>query len=170
MNEIYKDIKGYEGWYQISNLGNVKRIMPGVRTYVGRIMKSSIDANGYYSVQLFRGKPDTREIHRLVGQAFIPNSENKAEINHINGVKTDNQIKNLEWVTRPQNMQHAFKTGLKTNEGEHNPKAKLSEANVLDIRNKYATGHYSQAKLAREHNVCRQQIWGIVHNKSWTHI
>lgn len=101
MKEYWKDIKGYEGLYQISNLGRVKSF------YSGKILKGIKATNGYLNVRLYKnGTPHGLSIHRLVAQAFIPNPENKPEVNHIDEDKTNNKISNLEWNTRLENMRH----------------------------------------------------------------
>jgi len=118
MKEIWKDIIGYEGMYQISNLGRCKSldryISLGVkRFYKGKILSQTL-SNGYLSVKLSKKgfKPITITIHRLIALYFIPNILNKPFINHIDGVKTNNNISNLEWCTQTENMQHSFKIGL----------------------------------------------------------
>ena len=110
--EIWKDIIGYEGRYQISNLGNVKSF---TRTEEGFMMKAHL-IKGYYSVKLSNGhRGDKKEsaIHRLVAQAFIPNPDNKPQVNHIDGNKHNNNAENLEWVTNGENGKHAFKNHLR---------------------------------------------------------
>jgi hypothetical protein len=110
--EIWKDIKGYEGLYQVSNRGRVRRIF-----FINNVTeKEKIKVltplkhnHGYLSVSLCKnGKQKMRLIHRLVAQAFIENKFNKKEINHINGNKKDNRVENLEWVTRKENMEHVI--------------------------------------------------------------
>ena len=116
MEEIWKDINGYEGVYQISNLGRVKSLgynMPKLRrNKKERIMKAPIDINGYKRVAL--KQKYKYSIHRLIAVNFIPNPENKPCINQINGIKTDNRIENLEWVTNSENSIHAYRV-LKCN-------------------------------------------------------
>ena len=105
MTEVWKDVKNYEGLYQISNLGNVKRISSGKRL-------KPYNRKGYIRVAL--SKDDTTkhiDIHRLVAQAFIPNPENKPEVNHKDENKLNNEVSNLEWVTRKENIKHSIKTG-----------------------------------------------------------
>ena len=101
--EIWKPIPGAEG-YEVSNLGNVKNV--NKTTYLALSSWS-----GYYKVRLGSRGGDYL-VHRLVAQAFIPNPDNKPQVNHINGNKKDNRVENLEWVTVKENIQHAFKTGL----------------------------------------------------------
>ena len=101
MNEIWKDIEGYEGLYQVSNLGRVKRLN------TNRILKSAINSQGYLRVGLCKNSTKSnKRVHRLVSHAFIPNPENKAEVNHINEDKTNNRVDNLEWVTAKENSNH----------------------------------------------------------------
>lgn len=115
MEEIWKDIEGYGGYYQVSTLGRVRsidRVVKGKNgrdyTKKGKILKP-FNFGGYLNVGLFGtlSKP-TQAVHRLVAFAFIPNPENKPCVNHINGVKTDNRLENLEWVTNYENSQHAI--------------------------------------------------------------
>lgn len=100
--EVWKNIDGYEN-YQVSNLGNIKSLNYN-HTGVDRIMKPSI-IRGYCQVQLFQDRIVSRKyVHRLVAQAFIPNPENKPEIDHINTIRTDNRVENLQWATPKENQ------------------------------------------------------------------
>lgn len=105
MKEIWKDIKDYEGLYQVSNLGRVKRIT------TGRVLKPLKHANGYIMVKLSKNSiVYTKTVHRLVAEAFIPNPEHKSEITHIDENKTNNNVSNLEWMTRKENINHGTRT------------------------------------------------------------
>ena len=98
MEEIWKHIEGYEGLYQVSNLGRVKRVA------TGRVLKGYKDTCGYLLVSLYKNNIRCNKlIHRLVAQAFIPNHENKPEVNHIDEDKANNLYSNLEWSTRKEN-------------------------------------------------------------------
>ena len=100
MKEIWKDIKGYEGLYQVSSLGRVKRVD------TDRILKTYAN-KGYHQVQLSKNNiKSNKTIHRLVAQAFIPNPENKPEVNHIDEDKSNNSISNLNWMTSKENSNH----------------------------------------------------------------
>ena len=126
----------------------------GTIWYQGKPKKSNKHRQGYLRTWLDGKNP---LIHRLVAQKYIPNPENKPEVNHINGDKTDNRVKNLEWVTNRENIQHALETGLY--------KRKLTIKQVMEIRNKYSTGNYSQRKLSKEYGISQFTINHIVNNK-----
>jgi hypothetical protein len=116
--EIWKDINGYEGYYQISNQGNVRSIdrFDGVHDRKGTIIKPSLKQNGYLQVGLrMHSKRKWIGVHRLVAIHFIENPNNKPQVNHIDGNKQNNTINNLEWVTAKENQNHATKLGLRKN-------------------------------------------------------
>lgn len=109
--EVWKDIKNWEGYYQVSNYGRVKSLFRIVKQgnrdlkVKEKIRKLVLNKLGYYDI--FLKKVDfckVYKVHRLVAQAFIPNLENKPEVNHINEIKTDNRVKNLNWMTSKENM------------------------------------------------------------------
>ena len=117
--EVWKDITGYEGLYQVSNLSRVKSLdrykkAKSGKLYIrkGRVLKSIINGSKYYQVCLY--KNNTQKIilvHRLVAKAFIPNPDNKPQINHIDNNPSNNNISNLEWTTQSENIRHADKQG-----------------------------------------------------------
>lgn len=117
MEEIWKDIEGYEGKYQVSNLGRVRSLDRKIGNYFrqGKVLKPCVTRNGYLQVYLYNKnsimKP--RRIHRLVANAFIPKPKDKLEVNHIDGNKNNNNMENLEWCTSSENKKHAILTGLK---------------------------------------------------------
>ena len=103
MNEIWKDIVGYEGLYQISNLGRVKSLNYN-RTGKENILSPGLNNSGYYHVALCKnGKSKFSLIHRLVALSFIPNLDNKECVDHINGNRLDNRVENLRWCTNKEN-------------------------------------------------------------------
>jgi hypothetical protein len=112
-------------------------------------------------------------VHRLIAETFIPNLENKPEVNHKNGIKWDNRVQNLEWNTPKENMSHAYATGLKVASpslGEKHGMAKLTEEQVLEIRKLYSTKKYTLIVLGKMFDVGIAQISKIVNNKLWKHI
>lgn len=119
MQEIWKDIPGYEGLYQVSNLGRVKSLgryvkkRYGLMWKKGKVLSAAKDNKGYLVVVLCDNtKRQTFKVHRLVAMVFLENRNNKPQINHIDGNKQNNSVFNLEWCTQPENMTHAWNTGL----------------------------------------------------------
>lgn len=119
--EIWKDIEEFKGLYQVSNFGRVRSIdrLITYRTGTKRLTKGTIltigqNKLGYQQVSLSKNdKMYSRRVHRLVANAFIKNTKNYKEVNHIDGNKKNNKVENLEWCNRSQNMQHAVRLGLK---------------------------------------------------------
>ena len=122
MEEIWKDIEGYEGLYQISNIGQIKalekpRISPsgGVGIRPEKILKTWDNQRGYLQIVIRKNNiPKGHKIHRLVAEHFIPNPNKYPQVNHKNGIKTDNRVENLEWCTAQENIRHSWKNGLST--------------------------------------------------------
>jgi len=117
ISEIWKDIAGYEGYYQVINTGRVKSLTRKIANpgcYSGtciireRILKPGLDVHGYYFVNLCKDKSQRSfMIHKLVATAFIPNPESKPQVNHIDFNTKNNNLSNLEWVTARENGQHS---------------------------------------------------------------
>ena len=150
--EIWKDIPNYEGKYQISNMGRVRNIQ------TNHIRKNNCSYGLYEKICLERnGKQELLSIHRLVGKAFIPNPQNKKEINHIDGNKRNNRADNLEWATRKENAQHSIKIGLQTKEqldkAVKSMKVKNSKP-ILQIKNGKVIARYESAREASRQTKC----------------
>lgn len=161
MIEIWRDVVGYDGKYQVSNFGRVKSFR--YKTVPPRILKAISNGTGYLRVCLCRnGKSKSAYVHRLVAEAFIPNPDGKPQINHINGIKTDNRAENLEWCTRSENTQHALRTGLR-GYGEKHPRAKLTNEQARHIRDN--PDGLTQRKLADKFGVDRTTISAIQRGK-----
>ena len=166
--ETWKDIKGYEGIYQVSDVGRVKRLSRkcGTTTLKEKILKQSFTVDGYKRVRLLHNEKDqTRTVHRLVMEHFNPNNDPKMTVNHIGGDKTNNRLDNLEWVSRSGQMIHAYKLGLKQPmRGTKNYNAKLTKDQVDYIRKVYKRNstEFGTVALAKKFNVTDVVIGRIV--------
>lgn len=160
--EIWRDIEGFPH-YQISNFGRVKSF----QRKQPRILRTRpyFNAAEYLGVSLvFNNKIKVRLIHRLVAQAFIPNPENKPQVNHINGVKADNRVENLEWVTSFENQRHAIETGLRGT-GEFTYNSKLTGEQVEYIREN--PDNLSMPVLAKMFGVSHTTVWKAFRGKTY---
>jgi len=183
--EVWKDVKGYEGIYKVSNFGRVKsldrEIAPNNRAPYwrkGKICKQSKSNLGYMTVGFTVNNVKVNKyVHRLVAEAFITNVNNYPQVNHIDCDKTNNRINNLEWCTNSQNQIHASKNGLNklhlhrvAYSGEENGRSLLTKEQVLEIKKKYIPYKYSAKKLAKEYKVSESCITHILNNTSWKKI
>lgn len=168
MSEIWKDVVGYEDLFMISSKGNVfsKRS--------NKMLKQTLHVNGYYifSTRIGgrAGKAVCFKVHRLVAQAFISNPENKRTVNHIDGCKTNNNLSNLEWATHKENSKHAIENNLIIpRKSFDNASSKLTEEDVLHIRNRYKPycRQNGSRALSREFGVGHPRILDVVNNKSY---
>jgi len=167
--EIWKDIKGYGSLYQISNCGRVKslRRKNSYRRIVKeRILKFGLNSSGYYNVNLYlNNRRITIGIHRLVAEAFIPNPENKPEVNHKDGIKTHNEDYNLEWCTSKENHAHKNEVLKKHTRGENNGRFKLTDVQIYEIKKLLKTSNLFQKEIAKIFNVTQSYISQIKLNK-----
>ena len=161
--EVYVDIQGYEG-YQVSNHGRVKN------NKTGKILKPYL-TRGYLRVSLYNDSGrKCKLVHRLVAEAFLPNPDNKSDVNHINGCKTDANACNLEWVSPSENMSHAHSNGLRpkiNTQGKNNGFSKLTEAQVRQIKKLLAQGSLTQKTISSQFNVSRETISSIKNGRRW---
>lgn len=159
-----KDIRGFEGLYKVCESGEIYSM------YTNGFLNGCVDAKGYRNVILSGkcGLQVTRKVHRVVAEHFIPNPENKPQVNHINGIKADNRIENLEWCTAKENVQHSMllKTYLL---GTQRFNAKLNNNDVADIRRLHTEG-VAGNKIARIYNVTPGTIRAAVNRKTWKHV
>lgn len=129
MKQVWKTINGYEGLYQVNNLGQIKSLNFG-RTGKQGLLKTTINKHGYECVHLSKNKGDQiLFVHVLVAKAFIdnPNPSIKTQVNHIDGNKLNNHLDNLEWVSPKENTNHAIKNGLRERMPIRNPKGKSNK-------------------------------------------
>ena len=174
MAEEWRSVSGYEGLYEVSNKGRVRRTGKAYGAAVpGKILGYGDGGVGYVKVRLYTGncKCKTFRVHHLVLAAFVGPCPDGMVCNHKNGIKSDNRVENLEWVTYSQNTQHGFDVLHRdTPRGEGHGMAKLSEDQVIEIRRLYLTGNYSQHQLAKMFNIGRRGIQAVVTLGTWKHI
>ena len=160
-----KDVCGYEGLYKVDENGNVFSVRNN------KLLKRMMFPSGYEYVHLCNGKGKTKlfRVHRLVAETFIPNPNNLPEVNHKDGDKLNNNVKNLEWCTNLENMRHSVETGLRNVKGENNPSAKLTVKDVINIRKEYIpkSKEFGTVALARKYGVTNVMIGKIIRNDCW---
>ena len=174
IQEIWKDIKGFEGLYQVSNTGKVKsleRIDRGGNNHKERILKSCLSGRGYLMIGLYKsGKRYSTNIHKLVATHFIKNHYNKQQVNHLDGDKQNNLSNNLEWCSPSENIRHAHKNGLsKAVKGEQVGTSKLNKAEAEIIKNMKGKG-LSQRAIGELFNISQQEVCKIHNNKCWVNV
>ena len=158
MEEEWRPVKGYEGLYEVSNMGRVKSLYYGKE----RIMRTPDNSTGYRNVELARQTPKRKLVHRLVAEAFIPNPMNLPVVNHLDGDKHNDCVFNLEWCTKKENTNHAIKTGLM--KITTNPKP------IMAYRSGKFVGTFkSMAECANELNCKIGNISDVIHGKRKTH-
>jgi hypothetical protein len=171
--EGWRSVVGYEGWYQVSNMGRVRRIKAGPRAVIGRHLGQSENRDGYLMVPLSRGSVSKScTVHKLVGEAFIgPRPQGWYGINHKDGNKGNNLLSNLEWSSYAQNTQHAFDTGLIKNRirGSRHHQAKINEAQAVEIRSRYLSGE-SPSAIACDFKLTNTTVCDIGNGKIWRHL
>lgn len=174
--EVWKDIRGFEGLYKCSNKGRIKSLARDFwwghnhssHSYQDEsILSTSIDGCGYVKVVLCGNPPGAmhfKTVHAIVARTFFENYDMSLEVNHIDGVKTHNNIENLEIVTAKENMQHAIRMGLHGAYGEENPRALLSNEQARKIREMYVNG-ITRKSLVEMFKVAKHVIDYVVTNK-----
>lgn len=186
MAEEWRPLPGWEETYEVSSLSRIRSLdrfvrcagSPGRdhrREVKGRILKQIVGARGYLSVLLKdaeRGKSKRMRVHRAVAIAFIPSENGRPYVNHIDHNKLNNAIENLEWCTHAENLQHAARAGRLSHDrikGVLNPRAKLTEPDVVEIKRRLRQGHTTSG-IARDYCVIQSTISNIKTGRTWKHI
>lgn len=160
---IWKDIPGYEGLYKINNLGEIWSIRKNI------IMKGGLTGFGYKNIILTKNKHKYQVyVHKLVAETFIPNPDNKPQVNHIDGNKLNNELDNLEWVTYSENNKHAYATGLrKSSKGINNDYSRklMTPINQYDLNGNFIKKWNSQREITNELKIPQQNISLCVRGK-----
>jgi len=159
MNIIRKvAVAGYEGLYEVDELGNIFSIKrPNA---IGGLLKFTPDSFGYLRVGFSKdNKVKTYKAHRIVAAAFIPNPDNKPQVNHINGIKTDNRVENLEWATQKENINHAWGIGLSKNKKGHKSLlSKLNKDQRIQMLTDYVVNRASQKQVAKKYSISQPLV------------
>ena len=165
-HEIWKDIAGYEGLYQISTMGRIKSFVFGA----GKILNPGASGYDYKKVTLCKnGEHRHVNIHALVAKSFIGNCPKNKEVRHLNGKGTDNRLSNLKYGTRSENNLDKFLHGTDNN-GSRNHMAKLCEVDVLKMRGIRKTTGLSYEKIAKLFNITAMTAYRAITKQSWRYV
>lgn len=173
MEERWRSVVGYEGVYEVSDLGRLRRVRPARGTSAGRLLKPSVSTDVYPRANLWRdGRPRSVLVHRLVAAAFLGEPNVGSQVNHRNGDKTDNRVANLEWTTAAANLTHARSTGLNSSEGEGHGHSKLTAEQVAYARRVYVFRDptRSMTALAHRFGVDATTMRNAIRGRTWKHV
>lgn len=173
MVEIWKEIPGWEQYYEVSNFGKIKSKDKNIsngrskRFMPSKLMKFWIDQKGYSKVYL-RNPKKFVYVHRIVALAFL--GESNLQVNHIDGNKSNNNITNLEYLTCKENISHAISLGLIDKKGTKHHNVRLTPEIVSEIRLKYSTEKITQKELAQLYNISNQHVSRIINYQNWKNL
>jgi len=167
--ERWLPVKGSDGSYEISSFGKVKSLPRKYKRKKIIFLKPAFGKDMGLNVVLCKNCVcKTTKVHRIVATTFIPNPENKPEVNHIDGNRANNRVENLEWCTRSENEKHAYRINLKNRVGQNNPRSKLTTENIKKIRKMAEV--INQKEIAKQFKVTPQCIGAIVRRENWSHV
>lgn len=168
MAETWKPVVGYEDRYFVSDQGRVKSIRSGI------LLRHSMvgSQRGYRAVKLYRaGEGINHRVHRLVLEAFVGPMPDGLETRHINGDSCDNRLENLKYGTRAENIKDKVAHGTDVgNRGSAHVGSRLTESDVVELRQRYASGGITQRKLAEEYGVNQSTVHRIISGQKWSHV
>jgi len=175
--EIWKEVAGYEGLYEASNLGRIRSVprtlidgLGRARRYRSKILTGGVSDKGYWAVMMCRGSVQRMTlISRLVAETFIPNPDGKAEVNHKDGNKNDNSVNNLEWMTHQENSLHRNAV-LRKNIGDKNYGAKMTNETVMEMRKMREETGYAYRIIAEKFGLNENTIYRAITKRHWKHI
>lgn len=168
--EEWRKVVGFERFYSVSSLGRVRSDIQRNHRPHGRILSQSLKKTGYLQICLsMNGKHFYYNVHTLVTEAFIGPRPADFQVNHLNGIKTDNRRENLEYVTRSENSQHALKLGLRKR-GEAHVNAKLKESDVREILRLHSDGNNTLKEIGDMFDIQPTQVFKIVTGETWAHV
>lgn len=167
--EIWKPVVGFEGWYEVSSLGRVRRLIGGNGTRPGSIKNPTPDKDGYLKLGLYaRDGRKMAMVHRLVARAFLGECPPGYEVNHRDGDRANNSTSNIEYATHRANIRHKFRV-LGSGLGEDHGQSKLSEQHIREIRGLLASG-ITTASIGRMYGVNRKTVSKIRDRLTWSHV
>lgn len=175
--EVWRPVVGYEKFYSVSSIGRVRNDVDRKHTFAGKILKLGKHSGGYSCVNLsVNGRRSTKTVHSLVVKAFIGDIPSGFEVNHRNGIKTDNRVENLEIVTPSENQKHlTYVLGCdrippEPRFGERHPHSKFTDAQILEMRQLWSTGKFVQREIAEMFGTGQTVVGKIVRRVAWSHI
>lgn len=182
--EMWKPIIDFEGQYEVSDMGRIKYVPKTIMRFRKDTLKSHstslkgkttngyLNRKGYLVTKLWKdGNKKCVIMHRVVAINFIPNPYNLPQVNHIDGVKTNNKVQNLEWCNNSHNIKHAYANGLMSRKGERQNTCKIKDADVLEIREFYSKNPKALLRIyADKLNITKTSVCRIIKRKTWCHI
>jgi hypothetical protein len=166
--ENWRDLPGFDGDYEVSDRGSIRRAKPSPYSSVGKVLKLRLDARGYHRVPIRRGNVSKLvSPHIAVLEAFVGPRPDKHDASHLNGIRTDNRLENLKWESSSDNHRRKLSHGTLIH-GEKHKLAKLTHAAADEIRRRWAAGE-SGPRLAVEYGVSPATVWRVANGLAWMH-